>query len=47
MQRSYGYEHSLLVQDYIKLDRDFQEAIQEKTGLEDEFNQLERNYVLL
>ena len=37
----------MLVQDYKKLDRDFQETLQEKAGLEDEFRQLERNYETL
>ena len=27
MQRNYSYEHSLLVQDYKKLDHDYQEAL--------------------
>ena len=47
MQRNYSHEHSLFVKDYQKLDRDFQEALQEKIGLEEEFRQMERNYVVL
>ena len=47
MQSNYSYQHSLLVQEHKKLDRDFQEAMQEKGGIEEEYYQLSHNYELL
>ena len=47
IHRSYRYEQSMLILDFQKLDREIQEAVQEKTGLEDQLYRLENSYELI
>ena len=47
MHHKFSVQYNLLIADYKKLDRDLNEALQEKLGLEEELREFNMSYINL